>query len=473
MRHICDAAGQWLAGARRRRGAPNPQPNLPPVTTADAATVFARTPTVIAVLANDSDPEGGPLTVAAATAAEGEVEIRPDGTLLYISSPGFTGIDTVTYAARDAQGAEAQGTLTVTVAGPLLSLSPNAEGTLTVAAANGEITVTVTEPAAFAGTYVSDTALLSGGPVAIIPPRIAGQAQTGVELTAVTGLWIFEGEVTGETWSWRRNGAPIAGATAATYTVSQADEGAALTVAQTLTAGGGNRTSTSPALAIPLTFVPSADAGLVAWWDASATSTIARSGTTLTSWVARAGTGTLTGASGPTSGTRAIAGQNVVDFAGSARVSGAVTLPPDGNVAFHMVVAIDSVANAFASLISANATRDFQLEANNATLFSGRMNVRNIGEAYNLAGGPWAGLRLVSVLFDRTGTGTMRVLIGGTEVGAGAYSTALDSAATLALMTNRNQNAYVDGAVCEVVVTGNLAATANHAAYLSAKWGIA
>ncbi len=35
-------------------------------------------------------------------------------------------------------------------------------------------------------------------------------------------------------------------------------------------------------------------------------------------------------------------------------------------------------------------------------------------------------------------------------------------------MTNRTQNAYVDGAVGEVIVTGNLAATADHTAYLSA-----
>jgi hypothetical protein len=40
-------------------------------------------------------------------------------------------------------------------------------------------------------------------------------------------------------------------------------------------------------------------------------------------------------------------------------------------------------------------------------------------------------------------------------------------------MTNRNQNAYVDGAVGEVIVTGNLAATTDHITYLAAKWGIA
>ncbi len=467
MRHIGDLAGLLLAQRKRGPG------NLPPVTAPDAATVFSGTPTIIDVLANDSDPEGGQLTIASATAAQGTVAIRPDRTLLYTSAPGFTGVDVVTYVARDPLGGQTPGTLTVTVAGPLLAMSPNADGTVTVAAATGAITLTVTSPAEFAGTYVTDTALLSGGPVPIVAPRIAGQAQAGAQLTAQTGLWIFEGAVSGEAWSWRRNGTPIAGATAPSYTVVAADQGAALTVVQTLTGAGGSRSSTSAALAIPVPFLPGSDTGLVAWYDASQTSTITRSGTSVTSWAPRAGTGTLTGTSAPTSGTRSINGLNVVDFSGLARVSGAVTLPATGNVAFHMAIAIDSVTSAFASLVSTNATRDFQLEANGTTAFTGRMNVRNIGESYNLTGGPWVGLRIFSVIFDRTGAGTMRVLVNGTQVGTGPYSTALDSAATLALMANRNQNAYVDGAVAEVVVTGNLATTADHIAYLAAKWGVA
>jgi hypothetical protein len=468
MRHICALARLLLAGDRRRRT----PPNLLPVTAPDAATVFSATPTIIDVLANDSDPEGGLLTIASATALQGTVQVRPDRTLLYTSATGFTGTDTVTYTARDPLGAQRTGTLTVTVAGPLLALSPTADGTLTVAAATGALTVTVTTPAVFAGSYVTDTALLAGGPVALAPPRITGQTQAGAVLTAQTGLWIFEGQVTGETWSWRRNGTAIAGATAATYTVTAADQGAALTVVQTLATAAGSRSATSLGQSIPVPFTPAADTGLVLWYDASVTATITRSGTAVTSWAPRAGTGTLTGISGPASGTRTVNGLNVVDFAGIARVSGAVTLPVSGNVAFHMVVAIDSVANAFAALISTNATRDFQLEANSATSFTGRMNTRNIGDAYNLAGGPWAGLRIVSVVFDRTGAGTARVLINGTQVGTGAYSTALDSAVTLAIMTNRNQNAYVDGAVGEVVVTQTVGATADHVAYLAAKWGV-
>jgi hypothetical protein len=468
MRHIVKLARLLLAGDRRKRT----PPNLPPVTAPDAATVFSATPTIVDVLANDSDPEGGLLTIASATALQGTVQIRPDRTILYTSAAGFAGTDTVTYVARDPLGAQRSGTLTVTVAAPPLSLSPTADGTLSVAAATGALTITVTTPTIFAGTYATDTALLAGGAVSLVPPRITGQTQAGAVLTAQSGLWIFEGQVTGESWAWRRNGTAIAGATAATYTVTAADQGAALTVVQTLTTAAGSRSATSAGLSIPVPFTPASDTGVVLWYDASVTATITRSGTTVTAWVPRTGTGNLAGTSGPTSGTRTINGLNVIDFAGVARVSGAVTLPAAGNVAFHMVVAIDSVANAFASLISTNATRDFQLEANNATAFSGRLSTRSIGDSYNLAGGPWAGLRIVSIVFDRTGAGTARVLVNGTQVGTGVYSTALDSAATLAIMTNRNQNAYVDGAVGEVVVTQNLGATADHIAYLAAKWGV-
>ncbi len=80
------------------------------MTIADAATVFSATPTIINVLANDSDPDGGLLTVASASAVQGTVQIRPDRTLLYTSSPGFTGTDTVTYVAQDPLGAQRTGT---------------------------------------------------------------------------------------------------------------------------------------------------------------------------------------------------------------------------------------------------------------------------------------------------------------------------------------------------------------------------
>jgi hypothetical protein len=41
-----------------------------------------------------------------------------------------------------------------------------------VQAASGEISLTVTSPPEFAGTYVTDTALLASGPVNLVPPVV-------------------------------------------------------------------------------------------------------------------------------------------------------------------------------------------------------------------------------------------------------------------------------------------------------------
>jgi len=485
MKHLCDAAGLWLAGTPRWGGAApageppvepppvEPPANLPPVTAPDAVTVFAATPTIVDVLANDIDPEGGPLSLVSATATLGTVVVLPEGTLLYTPPPGFTGSDAVVYVAADALGAETEGTLSVTVAGPMLALTPNADGTLTVVAASGEISVTVTSPAEFAGTYVTDTALLESGPVALAPPAILGEPETGAALVAQTGLWIFEGEVTGETWGWRRDGSPIPGAVSSTYQVDEADAGAALVAVQTLAASGGSRSAESAPVAVASPFAPDNDAGLIAWYDASDAATVAANGSTVTSWANKAGAGSLAGVAGPTTGIRTIAGRNAIDFAGMARMTGPLALPASGDVAFHMALAIDSVVSAFAAVISTNAARDFQLDAGGATAFDGRLNVRSIGDTLFLQGGPYSGILVVSLVFDRTGTGTSQVIVNGNPAGTGAYTTALDQAASLGIMTNRNQNAYVDGAVGEVIVTGTLAETAGYHAYLAQKWGSA
>jgi hypothetical protein len=49
-----------------------------------------------------------------------------------------------------------------------------------------------------------------------------------------------------------------------------------------------------------------------------------------------------------------------------ARMTGAVTIPANGNVALHAVLAIDAVVSAFSAPLSMRATRDFQLDSNNA-----------------------------------------------------------------------------------------------------------
>jgi VCBS repeat-containing protein len=98
------------------------------------------------VLANDSDPEGGPLSaVLLDSVDDGTLLLNPDGSFTYTPSPGFSGNDRFRYRARDNGGAlSAPTTVTLAVSAtndaPVAtadSYSVNEGQTLNVPANNG------------------------------------------------------------------------------------------------------------------------------------------------------------------------------------------------------------------------------------------------------------------------------------------------------------------------------------------------
>ncbi|MEN8952355.1 Hint domain-containing protein, partial [Planktotalea arctica] len=118
-----------------------PPLNSPPVAVNDAP---ASTPLDtlledIDVLGNDSDPDGDPLTVTAATAPNGTVTINPDGTLDYQPDLGFTGDDTITYAITDSISGTDTATLVVTVG--TANLDPNADPDTSSTTAGTPVTI--------------------------------------------------------------------------------------------------------------------------------------------------------------------------------------------------------------------------------------------------------------------------------------------------------------------------------------------
>ena len=90
--------------------------NDPPVAQADSDGTDEDTPVTIDVLANDTDPEGDPLSVQSVTqGASGSV--TTDGTnVRYTPNPGFTGSDTFTVTIQDGQGGTDSAAVTVFVA---------------------------------------------------------------------------------------------------------------------------------------------------------------------------------------------------------------------------------------------------------------------------------------------------------------------------------------------------------------------
>jgi hypothetical protein len=90
--------------------------NDAPVAVNDTASTNEDTPVTVTVLTNDSDPEGDPLTVTAASAANGTVVINADGTITYTPTANFNGTDTITYTISDGHGGTSTATVTVSVA---------------------------------------------------------------------------------------------------------------------------------------------------------------------------------------------------------------------------------------------------------------------------------------------------------------------------------------------------------------------
>jgi hypothetical protein len=93
-----------------------PAVNQPPAAVDDSADLAEDEATVVAVLDNDSDPEGDPLTISAVGAAQhGSVEI--DGAAIrYTPVANYNGVDAFTYTIADGQGNSALAMVTVNIA---------------------------------------------------------------------------------------------------------------------------------------------------------------------------------------------------------------------------------------------------------------------------------------------------------------------------------------------------------------------
>ena len=90
--------------------------NDAPVATNDTATTTEDIPVTIAVLANDTDADGDPLTVTNLTQpTNGTATLNPDNTVTYTPNPDFNGSDSVTYTANDGITDSNVATVSVTV----------------------------------------------------------------------------------------------------------------------------------------------------------------------------------------------------------------------------------------------------------------------------------------------------------------------------------------------------------------------
>lgn len=300
----------------------------------------------------------------------------------------------------------------------------------------------------------------------------------GKVLSATPGLWAVDtaGGTLAKSYQWHREGNAVPGATAETYSVVGTDLATGVSVTETLADGFGQRSAESMVFTGMPAFTPAADTGLLGWFDAADAATITDVSGAVAEWADKAGGAALTQTSSlfrPVTGQRTQNGLNILDCQGSAFMTRADVLPSSGDIVFHGVFVVDAVTNAFETLVSVDATIDFQVDAGNASQFDDRLTLAGAGESVSLAGGPFSGAVVLSILFDRTATGTAEVYVSDTLRGQTGYTTSLDNAVNLYIMTNRTQNAYLDGAICELALTRTLTNRAEYHAYLAAKWGVA
>ncbi|MFT4288232.1 sigma-70 family RNA polymerase sigma factor [Nocardioides sp.] len=107
------------------------EPNHAPLADPDQATTGTtgdRSVTVD-VLANDTDPDGDPLTLVSVTGAAHGTATVVNGKVHYEPDPAFDGVETLDYVVADGFGAQTTGTLTVDVQTPESALSITNEHT--------------------------------------------------------------------------------------------------------------------------------------------------------------------------------------------------------------------------------------------------------------------------------------------------------------------------------------------------------
>lgn len=91
--------------------------NQPPTATNDTATTAPGVAILIDVLANDSDPNGDPLSISIDGAPQHGTAVVQNGKVLYTPNSGFSGTDNFTYVASDDKGGTATALVTITVNG--------------------------------------------------------------------------------------------------------------------------------------------------------------------------------------------------------------------------------------------------------------------------------------------------------------------------------------------------------------------
>lgn len=214
----------------------------------------------------------------------------------------------------------------------------------------------------------------------------------------------------------------------------------------------------------------------IGWYDPSDTSTITESSGFVSQLddlsIYQQHLGQSTGSAQPETGTRTQNGLNVLDYDGLDDFldHAGFAMPASGNVAFYLV-AKPEIVDFFAALFACDAaSHDFQLQAQSATEFLGRISVSNLGDVVDYTGGPFPGPSVYTIVFDRDGS-TVTGYVDGISRGSGAYTANIGLVQNLLLFKARG-GVVVGGPAGEFLITEDLSRRLEIEQYLANKWGL-
>ena len=154
--------------------------NAPPVAGDDTATVTEDGSVDIAVLANDSDPESGPLSVSSAgPAGHGAVSINGNGTIHYAPAANYSGPDSFSYTVQDNVGFTDTASVSVTVTpvndpptavNDAVSTNEDTSAAFNVVANDTDVDGDALTPISTGGSPVGSVSINGNGTIQYTPP---------------------------------------------------------------------------------------------------------------------------------------------------------------------------------------------------------------------------------------------------------------------------------------------------------------
>ncbi|MEL0098350.1 MAG: LamG-like jellyroll fold domain-containing protein, partial [Opitutae bacterium] len=224
--------------------------------------------------------------------------------------------------------------------------------------------------------------------------------------------------------------------------------------------------------------VPTLFEDLQLWLDATDSSTIVHSSNEVSQWNDKSGhENVLLSVGNPSTNTRDLNSQNVIDFDGNDYFETTGSYPTGNDFSFFMVAGIDTIQNPYQALFAIRQSAgepSFQIDSSNDTSFLVRYYSSWMGPSYVFSSSAVHGPSLYEFIFEDS-SNTLEVLIDGSSLGTTTYTEPPNQQNTLTIFSNRARGTFINGFVGEMIGVRSVLPALDRKkleGYLAHKWGL-